>query len=110
MVEDKPETTDKTTEEPKQFDWNIFFNIPEVRQAIPSLIETWAKNLEIKERIAHRAGWRFLAMTLILFALIIGCVIWLALAKILSSDAIGFMLGAIITGAIAVVRDFTGGR
>jgi len=97
-------------EKPSQFDLNRFLESSEIQQKINKLIELWEKYIDVKERIAKRASNRFLIIALTSFTLIIVAVIWLTLAKSISSEDTAFLLGVIITGAISIIRDFTGGR
>lgn len=55
---------------------------------------------------AASAGRRFLILVVVLFVIIMGSVTALALTDKISTDAVAFLLGTVITGAIAIVRDF----
>lgn len=104
---DESEEEQENPTEP--FDLNEFMQSKEVRKAIPRLVELWSKHLEIEDRAKSKARNHFLIMTVGLFTLILLTVIWLTLTNHVSSETVAFLLGVIITGAIAVIRDFTGG-
>ena len=106
---DKSEEEQEQEYEPEPFDFNEFMQSKEVQKAIPRLVELWSKHLEIKDKSTNRARNHFLIMTIALFALILTTVVWLTLTNNISSETVAFLLGVIITGAIAVIRDFTGG-
>jgi len=103
---------DKPNTEPSKqisFDWNRFFDIPEVRQALSQLPDVYKESQNIKERATNKTGTRFILMTTFLFASLITTVIVLTVASKISTEGTSFLLGVIITGAISVIRDFTGG-
>lgn len=101
---------DEQEPEPEPFDLNEFMQSEEVQKAIPRLVELWAKHLEIKDKFARVAQNRFLTMTISLFTLILATVVLLTLTNKVTTETVAFLLGVIITGAIAVIRDFTGGK
>lgn len=106
MEEFEEEQEDST----EPFDLNEFMQSEEVQKAIPRLVDLLAKNLEIKEKTTNKARNHFLIMTISLFTLILTTVVWLTLTDKVSTETVAFLLGVIITGAIAVIRDFTGGK
>jgi hypothetical protein len=70
----------------------------------------WKENQTLKERAADRTSKRFMWMTLFLFVIIVVTTVILTLTSKISGEATSFLLGVVVTGAISVIRDFTGGR
>ncbi len=107
-MEEMNEKQPNQTAAPPQFDMNAFFQIPEVQKAVPELIKLLGIKIDVNDRAKGRDRINFLWITIVLFLIVTMLILVLALNNKISSEGVAFLLGVIVTGAIAIIRDFTG--
>ena len=109
-MENSEEQDFQESNPPTPLDLNKLLGSGEIQNAIPRLVDIFEKTIDVKEATAKRMNSRFLIIALTLFITVVISVTWLTLEDGISSEATAFLLGVIITGAISIIRDFTGGR
>ena len=108
MAEHSSKEKEEPVKEANPSGWDKLLGLPEIGQAILHAIDTWQKSIEANAVTTNRAGKRFLVLAIVIFIIITGSVVLLTLVNKISSEATAFLLGVIVTGAIAIIRDFTG--
>lgn len=102
-IEPIQEITPEIPEQGKQTPLEILFSSPEIQKAIADIPNLIKRSIEVKTKWTATPT---IIIILLLIGGIIGVVTWLTAIGKLSSDAVAFLLGAIVGASFTFLQKF----